>query len=245
MVMDVLYRLAFIFSLIACPTVGRALSPLCPAPKDHAYMSEYKAEAERALKILDDSVLISQVLQTSLHDDFLIRVAQAVVLPEISQFSYIEDVLMKEPFKPLYIDYEVDRVSFGLLQMRPNFAVDVEQRLQEHPQLARQFSDLCSYGVKEPEQIRKRRIERLENLRYQTRYLAAFMLLAQERIKRWGITSPQLQVRYYATLYNGGLKLDQNDVKLLFDKKQFPHGKITQYNYSSIALEFFEYLSNR
>lgn len=243
MVMDVIYRLAFIFSLIACPTVGRALSPLCPAPKDHAYMSEYKAEAERALTILDDSVLIGQVLQASLPDEFLIRVAQAVVLPEISQFSYIEDVLMKEPFKPLYIDYEVDRVSFGLLQMRPNFAVDVEQRLQEQPQLAHQFSDLCSYDVKEPELIRKRRIERLENLRYQTRYLAAFMLLAQQRIQSWNVTSPLLQVQYYATLYNGGLKLDQNDVKLLFNKKQFPHGKITQYNYSTIVLEFFEHLS--
>lgn len=230
---------------MACSAVGQAVAQNNFVTSAKPYMTVFKPDAEHALAVLNDSVQIRQVLEAALHDEHLVHVALAVVLPEISQFTYLEDVAMKEPLKPLYIKYEVDRMSFGLLQMRPGFAEDVEERLAGNPQLARQFADLCRYRVKEPEKVRAERLNRLENLRSQTRYLAAFILLAQEKIRAWNIKDPRQQVRYFATLYNGGLDLDQNDITLLQKKTQFPHGKLVRYNYSAIALEFYDALSAR
>jgi hypothetical protein len=173
------------------------------------------------------------------------KIALAVVFPEIIRFSAIEDKIQVRALKVLYVQYGPDYANFsiGRFQMKPSFIEYLE----------RDWNRLSSAGEKsligipafEPGDtrgLRRDRILRLDDMRWQVSYLRIFMLVMNKRYGRVAFQGEEDKVRFYATAYNAGYAAGEKRLRQAIEKKRFHtellFPKVT-YNYADVAVFFF------
>lgn len=227
-------------SLVGLLLFGVALSALA-AEEDYAAIFGTKYdEAEQFLR------------QNSWIADFLYlppletRIALAVVFPEIIRFRVLEDRLQIRALKVLYVQYGRKYADFsvGQFQMKPTFTEQVERDYN------RLFSDeekaataIPAFATGDSSGLRKERVLRLDDVRWQVRYLRLFMMVMGKLYGDQAFDDGLEKLRFYATAYTAGYAKGEKTIRRMMRAKHF-HVQLffpkARYNYADIAVFYFD-----
>ncbi len=162
--------------------------------------------------------------------------AMCIAAPEISQYSKLYDAAEVYALAALYVSAGRSDFSVGPFQMKPSFAEDVERRVEADASLRKRYAKLII--ADEGRKGRGIRVSRLSSLKWQIVYLSAFYDIARQKTSNIVFKDAEERVRYYATLYNGGMGLTRQQVESRQRVKQFPRRGSVKFNYASIAAEY-------
>lgn len=207
------------------------------------YFTAYPSESREAVKTFDRyrDRLVS-LLGNACDDDVLI--AFSIVAPEVSQYSALSDFFETAAVKDGYPSAGSPDYSIGLFQMKPSFAESLESEVGKDNILKQKYGARLAYGTDDIRNVRRQRVERLSDTGWQMLYLAVFVDVVKMRTATWGLASSEEKVRCWSTLYNAGFYLSRERVRQRQGVKQFPRNT-KRFNYSAVAVEFFNALSGR
>ena len=162
----------------------------------------------------------------------------AVVFPELSRYSYIQDVAETSALELFYVMYGRGNFSIGKFQMKPSFAVMIENDADSDCRA--DYPSLFETG-KNDRETRALRIARLRNLEEQVNYFAVFLRIMNSRFPSL-IEDPHRMVQVFSAAYNAGYDKSLEQLEEYFDFCYFPYGYLgrkEQYSYCDIALVYF------
>jgi hypothetical protein len=164
----------------------------------------------------------------------------AIVAPEISQFSYLENKLQSYSLKVMYVQYGKHYANFsvGLLQMQPAFIEQLDDSIRTNEYLKARFSD----NLIDKPTDREKRVEivnRLNNTEWQIRYLSVFCTLLHRRFAHLSFADEAEKLRFYAVAYNAGLHKTAADLQRIGEKAQFPHFSRHKFRYADVSVWFY------
>ena len=205
-----------------------------------SYFSAYEEECTEAITFVETHTEIRNDLTIALNGTENAVLAISIVLPEISQYSRFENFTQTRMMYITYIQFGQGNFSVGYFQMKPSFAQEIESAITKDKILFRRYKDLI---ILEKDECQKRyeRLNRLDDLSWELRYLEAFYEIAEKKISQWfpSMESPINKLKYLSALYNGGLDLSYEEANKCLKRRQFPHFSRIQYNYSDCAIEFY------
>lgn len=207
------------------------------------YFTAFPSESREAVKTFDRcrDRLVS-LLGNAGDDDVVI--AFSIVAPEVSQYSALSDFFETAAVKDGYPSTGKPDYSIGLFQMKPSFAESLESEVGKDNALKQKYGARLAYGTDDIRKVRRQRVERLSDTGWQMFYLAVFVDVVKRRTATWGLASSEEKVRCWSTLYNAGFYLSRERVRQSQGVKQFPRNT-KRFNYSAIAVEFYNVLSGR
>lgn len=207
------------------------------------YFTAYPGGANEAVRLFDCCrEKLGELLGDASDDDIMI--AFSIVAPEVSQYSALVDIFETKAVKDGYPSTGKPDYSIGLFQMKPSFAESLESEVCKDNTLKQKYGARLAYGTDDIRKVRRQRVERLSDTGWQILYLAVFVDVVKRRTATWGLTSSEVKVRCWSTLYNAGFYLSRERVKQRQGVKQFPRNT-KSFNYSAIAVEFYNVLSGR
>ncbi len=171
--------------------------------------------------------------------------ALAVVFPEIIRYSALEDLIQVRALKVLYVQYGEKHANFsvGHFQMKPTFAEQVERdanRLLTPEE--RTAAGVPVFATEDSVTRRRDRVLRLDDPKWQARYLGLFMRIMDLKHRSTKFAGPVDRLRFYATAYNAGYTNSEKTIRRIMSAKNF-HTKLfeseTKYCYADIAAFFF------
>lgn len=174
------------------------------------------------------------------------RLALAVVFPEIIRFSSFEDRIQVGALKVLYVQYgkEYANFSVGRFQMKPVFAEQVER--DSNRLLAAEERAVLGapvFPAADTVENRRDRVLRLDDFKWQVRYLGLFMRIMDKRHARTVFADTLERLRFYATAYNAGYTNSEKTIRRILPAKTY-HTELfdseTKYCYADIAVFFFK-----
>jgi hypothetical protein len=197
------------------------------------------ADAEQFLR---QNAWIAGALQLPAND---MRIAVAVVFPEIIRFSALEDDIQVRGLKVLYVQYGRAYTDFsvGRFQMKPSFVEHLEE------DYGRLFTDsekavigISAFERADTSRLREKRVRRLDDISWQVRYLRLFMLVMEKRYGKAAMGGLEDRLRFYATAYNVGYLSGESALRQKMGKRRFHVALMfptVTYNYADVALFFF------
>ncbi len=168
----------------------------------------------------------------------------SVVFPEIVRYSKVRDLLETKSLEIGYVRKGKKYVDFsiGRFQMKPSFVETLEDYIRKNPELTAKYSSIPEYPIRNVVSIRRERIKRLKNLRWQLRYLQAFFDVVNNEFPFLQEMGLSYRVRYYATAYNYSFHASPQEIEQWMDYENYPYGTDMlgrQYAYSEVSLYFF------
>ncbi len=215
----------------------------------HGFFSTYSTNTKEATDFIDQHPEILENLSGNMSNEEAIM-ALAIVAPEISQYSTAIDKIQIRSLSISYILYGQGNFSIGYFQMKPSFAKTIETIVSNHEELRLQYPQLILDTQDETDKMTQReqrhtRLKRLASLDWQCQYLAAFISIVKKRTENMSFDSDLDRLRYWATLYNGGINLPETQVRALQGRRQFPYFGIKKFNYADVVTEFYQYLTGQ
>lgn len=192
-------------------------------------------EAREAMTFLNDNRDEIIVNLPHLSNDER-AMALAIVAPEISRFSKVLDYFELRTLYILYLNTGKADFSVGPFQMKPSFIEMMETRIHSSTELKSQFAELLPEGSEREK--REFRLKKLASIKGELRYLDLFITIVKSITDEINFESDEQKLRYWATLYNSGLNLSEENVAAFQSKKLFPKGE-NRFNYSDIVCEFY------
>lgn len=165
------------------------------------------------------------------------RLAMCIVAPEVSRYSQISDATETFALYTLYVQGKVSDFSIGVFQMKPSFAVSIEEEVAKCDYL-KPYKELIIHE-KTDRSVRYERVERLSSLRWQLVYLCAFIEIARSKTSNISFNTTEEKLKYWATLYNAGLHASENKIYCLYEIDGFPRFSSNSFNYANICVEFY------
>jgi len=173
-------------------------------------------------------------------------IALAVAFPEIIRFSVLEDRLQMRALKVLYVQYGRKYADFsvGHFQMKPTFAEQIESdynRLFSPEEKA--ATAISAFATGDSVGLRRERVLRLDDLRWQVRYLRLFMMIMGKLYEDRAFEDDLEKLRFYATAYTTGYALGEKTIRRMMLTRHF-HVQLffpkTRYNYADVAVFYFK-----
>lgn len=165
--------------------------------------------------------------------------AVSIVAPEISQFSSFLNYLELRTLFVMYLNTGKSDFSVGYFQMKPGFVENLEKKVASSESLSKRFKDVIPSGSEREK--REFRLKRLASLTGQLRYLELFIVVARTKTSHLKFGDNSAKLKYWATLYNSGVDLNESDVYRLQKLNLFPKFE-KKYNYAAVSNEFFNEL---
>lgn len=203
-----------------------------------SYFEAYPQESQSAVDYVSMHKKEIKVLTKFLSKEDA-RLAMCIVAPEISQYSTVSDAAETFALYTLYVQGQISNFSIGEFQMKPSFAVSIEDEVLRYDYLSK-YRTLIIDKIGE-RAIRYERVERLSSLKWQLIYLAAFFEIAKRRTNNTSFKTPEEKLKYFATLYNAGINVDENRVYYFYDIDGFPKYSSQSFNYGDICIEFYKH----
>lgn len=200
------------------------------------FFSVYPEDCQETIKFLVENKSTIRKELSNLSDEDKI-IALSLVAPELSQFSHIFNELEIQTLYLFYLNSGKSDFSVGYFQMKPSFIEEIEKYIRADKYLNRVYRDLLPSGSQRDK--RRFRLKHLASLKGQLQYLSLFIDICKLKTVRINFTDIKDKIKYWATLYNSGLKLNSGEVIIQQNKKQFPHFT-KEFNYSDVSLEFYE-----
>lgn len=175
------------------------------------------------------------------------RFMQAIIFPELMRYNSLKDGIEAESLRTLYVQFgkEYANFSIGIFQMKPGFAEKVEKlSVTILPVSASQELQL-QYNTNDDEEIRRQRIERLQDEQWQLIYLTAFICFCNENYKDKQFSSTLEKLQWYATVYNAGFDRTDEYIRKkikeenFYLQQQMPEKK---FRYAAIAGWFYQFV---
>jgi len=222
--------LLFIAVLPACCFAQTSYPELYPKECEAArqFFTEHSKEFEQAGK------------DAGLGAEFLF----AIVAPEISQFVHLSNKLETYSLRVMYVQggRAYSDFSIGLFQMKPSFIEQMEESVAADDGLRAAFAE-CLFAEPDSRQARVERIERLNSIEWQMKYLTLFCKLVDKRFGSVAFANGRERLRFYASAYNAGFYRTESDIKKIGDKALFPHFSAQKFGYADVALWFYQAVS--
>jgi hypothetical protein len=210
------------------------------AEEDYAVLFGAKyAEAEKFLRqnswIVDSLRLPPQE----------IRIALAVVFPEIIRFKALEDKIQVRALKVLYVQYGRKYADFsvGHFQMKPTFAEQIERDYNRlYSTEEKTAAEIAPFETGDSSRLRKERVLRLDDLHWQARYLRLLMMVMGKLYGNLTFAGDLEKLRFYATAYNSGYANGEKAIRKMMGIRRFHIQWLfakTYYNYADVSVFFF------
>jgi hypothetical protein len=205
------------------------------------YSSIYKNEFESAIQFHGENKVKFQKIALDLNRDELF--VFSIVAPEIGHYSWIKNQLELNSLKVLYVQQGRDYANFsiGFFQMKPSFVEEIEKEVQKDEELKSCYAH-CLISKVDEKKRRVIRIKRLETLDWQLQYLSAFIAITSKKFNL-KFDSKVDEVKFFSTAYNTGFHKSLEAINHEMQKKRFPNFGEMKFNYSTIAAEYYLYLS--
>lgn len=201
--------------------------------------------AEQKLKSMQDNFSLCGKLCNA-----DVKFMQGIVFPELMRYNSLKDDVEAESLRTLYVQFGADYANFsiGLFQMKPSFAIQVENKAtQLLPDSILKELQL-QYKSTGEEAVRMERVERLQDEDWQLVYLTAFVCLCNKMYSNKIFSSPTEKLQWYATVYNAGFdktdtyisnKIRQDNYYLSQDMpgKKFKYAAISAWFYNENEIE--------
>lgn len=201
-----------------------------------SYFQSYPKESQYAIDFA--SMHKSEIINIKNHltsNDA--RLAMCIVAPEVSRHSQLSDAAETYALYTLYVQGRVSDFSIGAFQMKPSFAVSIEEEVAKCDYL-KQYRKLI-INESSARLARCERVNRLSSLDWQLVYLCAFVEIARTRTTNMSFSDIEEKLRYWATLYNAGLYSSESKIYTLYDIDGFPKFSSCSFNYADISIEFY------
>lgn len=168
---------------------------------------------------------------------------EAIIFPEQLRFSHLQDGMEQAALHGLYVTGGKERANFsiGIFQMKPSFVEQVEAAWMKSP-LRHKYR--LYFGLKDHREQRRRRLERMQDERWQCVYLALFVRLMDERLPSLATMESEERIRLLATAYNMSFTASLEELQKHKHRKTFHldlfAGKGTEYyEYAGIVVEWY------
>lgn len=148
---------------------------------------------------------------------------QSLVFPEVMRYNTLKDGIEAESLRTLYVQFgkEYANFSIGIFQMKPGFAEQVEQKTAAMlPASVNQELQL-HYNSSDEYEIRRQRVERLQDEQWQLVYLTAFICICNELYKEKAFNSGLEKLQWYATVYNAGFNRTDEYIRKKINQENF------------------------
>lgn len=200
-----------------------------------SFFSLYPQESNKTISdFVECRESIQEILKNVNEEDRVIGLS--IVAPEYSQYSRFLDFIELRTLYIMYLNTGTSSFSVGPFQMKPNFIEDMEEYISSNRILKKKYEHLLPRGSSRDK--RKFRLENLSSWIGQLKYLELFIAIAKDKTKNLSLSSSKDKLFHWATLYNGGIKLSNDEVSSLQNIKQFPRYENT-FNYAQVAYEFY------
>jgi hypothetical protein len=167
-----------------------------------------------------------------------------VLFPERVRYSMVRDLLETIAVEQVYINYGEDYVDFSIgdFQLKPTFAAKVENYILNSVHLQKKYALLTKYEKTEHKEIRKERVKRLKQLKYQLIYISAFYDIVSAKFDLSDKTKTG-KIAFYATAFNYGFLSPRPEIEAQLNEPYFPYGskyRGKQYAYSEVSIFFYQ-----
>jgi len=193
--------------------------------------------------ISDNPWIISSLEKENINSEFAI----AIVFPEIIRYSAILNIIESSALKTLYIQNGEKYADFsiGYFQMKPSFAETVENI--NNKILLKSGRETGVFNTQKTVSARKARILRLDNEKWQLRYLILFIKIMDAKFSKFTFADETEKLRFYATAYNFGFTSDFATIKKQINFCTFYTGLFSNleskyYCYSDISAFYYKSL---
>jgi hypothetical protein len=219
------------------------LQVLAPLSAEEDYSVLFGAKYAEAEKFLLQNSWISASLHLPPQET---RIALAIVFPEVIRFKALEDRIQVRALKVLYVQYGRKYADFsvGYFQMKPTFAEHIER---DYNQLfsaeEKKAAEIAPFEMGDSSRLRKERVMRLDDLRWQARYLRLFMMVMEKLYGDQPFDDDLEKLRFYATAYTTGYEQGEKSIRRMIPTRHshvqlfFPK---TRYSYADIAVFYFK-----
>ncbi len=237
-------RAIVLTAALACLAAGARPAPAAGQAADYARI--FGSQYEEAVRFIKTNAWISGALALEANEA---RLAVAVVFPEILRFSALEDLIQVRALKVLYVQYGKSYANFsvGRFQMKPAFAEQVER--DSNRLLAaenRAAAGAPFFPSADTVENRRDRVLRLDDIRWQVRYLGLFMRIMDRKLAQTAFADERERLRFFATAYNAGYTRSEKAIRRLMPLKSYHTALFdpeTKYCYADVALFFFDRFS--
>jgi hypothetical protein len=215
---------------------------LVPLAAEEDYAAIFGAKYTEAEKFLRQNPWIADSLSLP---PLGTRIALAVVFPEIIRFKSLEDKIQVRALKVLYVQYGRKYADFsvGHFQMKPTFVEQIERdynRLFSADEKA--AAEIVPFEPGDSTRLRKERVVRLDDIRWQARYLQLFMMIMDKLYGKLAFADDLEKLRFYATAYNAGYASGEKAIRKMMGIRRFhvqPLFAKTHYNYADVSVFYF------
>jgi hypothetical protein len=232
---------AALIAVLAWRGVAAPSNPASVPDEDYARL--FGASYEAAVQFLKANIWISGALGLGENEG---RLALAVVFPEILRFSALEDMIQVRALKVLYVQYGKSYANFsvGRFQMKPTFAEQIEMDSNRFwTAEERAAVGVPVFPLGDAVEIRRDRVLRLDDLKWQVRYLGLYMRIMDRKHAATVFADERERLRFYATAYNAGYTHSEKTIRRLMIAKSYHTGLFdaeTKYCYADVSLSFFD-----
>lgn len=179
--------------------------------------------------------------QKNINPEFAI----AIVFPEIIRYSAVLNIIESSALKTLYIQNGEKYADFsiGYFQMKPSFAETVENI--HNKILLKSGRKTGLFNTQKTVAARKARILRLDDPKWQLRYLILFIKIMEAEYPKASFKDEIEKLRFYATAYNYGFTSDFSTINkhiysCSFHTDIFANSETKYYCYSDISYYYYK-----
>ncbi len=171
---------------------------------------------------------------------------EAVIFPELMRYNSVKDGIEYGVLLAPYIRKGTAGADFsvGMFQMKPSFAEQVEEAWMRSG-MRHEYG--LYFILDDSEEVRRKRVERLGDERWQCVYLGIFVKLIMEREPSLSSMSAEDRVALLATAYNYSFTAPMDQLEGRRSQKTFhldfiKSKKTTCYSYAELAVRRFKEL---
>lgn len=229
--MPALFRLATLLSF--------AFTSLSAQEKNIDYRKIFGRDYERAVFYLQNERWIDSLI---IQNGFKPKEIRAILFPELIRYNSIQDKIETFALETLYVQYGKAYANFsiGLFQIKPSFAEQIEiDFLNKIGSSLSGFSILAADTV-QSELNRANRVKRLKSKTWIMNYICAFYKIINSKYPT--LKNEVEKIKFISTAYNCGYWKSKDEI-IGYSKRKFfqtGFGTGTKYNYSEIALYYFQ-----
>jgi hypothetical protein len=163
-----------------------------------------------------------------------------IVAPEVSQYNQINDYMELYALKILYSQKGTGYADFsvGFFKMKPSFIERMERFVCANESLKEKHTSIL-FDDPNCKSARIERLERLESIEWQIRYLCLFCEIMDVKFGQKIYPSNEAKLAFFASAFNSGFHKSEAEIVSMQSKKLFPANATQSFNYSEIARWFY------
>lgn len=173
-----------------------------------------------------------------------------VIFPEIVRYNLLQDKMEMIALEIFYVNLGKDYSNFsvGPFQMKPSFAEKIELYVMKQKKISPSIFKVIKNRKSNSKSSRRRRLIRLNDLKWQIKYLVAFEEIVSQRFPEFVKDGNHDTIRFFAMAYNVGFDLSTKEILSRGNRPSFPYGRDFRENkflYSNVALFFYDFYWKR